>query len=133
TRQAGELPHRLAPAAPGRSRRAPDDTGRPPAASAAPASETVLRARPAPDRRRSPPRGSGPPDRRLWLWPERSPVIRSRSRGARHRVLHELDARQVSRELPRGGAAAAQKTDETEKPNGAVGVHGSRNRPVLKS
>src|SRR5882724_1028819 len=53
--------------------------------------------------------------------------------GSRHRVLHELDARKIPRELLRSGAAPAQKTDESEKPYRAGRVHCSMNRPVLKS
>jgi hypothetical protein len=83
--QVGALLRPRAPAAPGRSRRAPDDTGCPPATSGAPASETVLRARREPDRTPSPPRGSGPSDRRPWPSPARPPVTRIRSRAARTR------------------------------------------------
>ena len=53
--------------------------------------------------------------------------------GARHRVLHELDAGQIAREFLRGGATSGQQTHETEKPHRAPGVHCSMNRPVLKS
>src|SRR6266850_2994492 len=53
--------------------------------------------------------------------------------GSRHRVLHELDARKIPRELLRSGAAPAQKTDESEKPYRAGRVHCSMNRPELKS
>src|SRR6266571_5133305 len=53
--------------------------------------------------------------------------------GSRHRVLHELDARKIPRELLRSGAAPAQKTDESEKPYRTGRVHCSMNRPILKS
>jgi hypothetical protein len=54
-------------------------------------------------------------------------------RGARHGVLHELDARKISRELLHRGAPAAQQTDENEAGQSAAGVHCSMNRPLLKS
>jgi hypothetical protein len=64
------------------------------------------------------------------------PTIESRALleiGARHRVLHELDARKISRDLLHRGAPAAQQTDESEAGQRAAGAHCSMNRPLLKS